>query len=101
MTDNIPTLFDVHLNPKIFKILNEKLYKGYLILLLKYPHSEEFDGKKLLVYQGFTSSKELMAFTGGVIDPRFSNDKVSPIAMFKPRQTSAKLIEAMIDAITI
>lgn len=101
MTANIPTLFDVHLNPKIFKILNEKSYKGYLILLLRYPHCEEFDGKKLLVYQGFASSKELMAFTGGEIDPRFSNDKVSPIAMFKPRQTSAKLIEAMINALQI
>ena len=88
-------------DPKNFIIVNEKEHRGYLILLVKYPNCTNYEGKKLLVYEGFKSSKELLEHNNNKLDPHFSDTVGSPMARFRPRQTSVKLIEAMINAITI
>ena len=83
-------------NPNNFKILQESYSNGYLILWVEYPNCTNFEGKKILVYKNFDSSKTLLFFNRGELDPHFSKSGGSPIARFKPCNDSLELIQKMI-----
>jgi len=82
--------------PENFKIVKEKYLNGYLILIVKYPDCSNYEGKKLLVYEGFKTSLALLKYNKGRLDPHFSRDKGSPIARFKPTPESMDLVSRMI-----
>lgn len=75
---------DSNPNPKNFKIIREKLVHFILILEVEYPDAKNFEGRKIMAYSGFESSKQLLEVTKGVLDPHFAEHGVSPIARFKP-----------------
>jgi len=82
--------------PENFKILNEQYLNGYLILIVNYPDCKNYEGKKVLVYNNFKSSVDLLAFNNGRLDPHFSIGKGSPIARFKPTPEHMELVSRMI-----
>jgi hypothetical protein len=86
---------DSNPDPSNFKIIDERMVGKYLVLLVSYPNCKNFEGKKLMVYENFTSSKELIKFNSGKLDPHFANRKGSPIARFAPASESLILIERM------
>ena len=74
-------------NPANFKIIREKVIlhlSPILVLEVEYPDAKNFEGRKMMVYSGFESSKQLLAVTGGKLDPHFSETGVSPTARFRP-----------------
>lgn len=85
-------------DPEVFRILQEDLINGYLILLVEYPNCTNFEGKKLMVYKGFNSSAALLKLNRGKLDPHFATTKGSPIARFRPTEESEELIKRMIGA---
>jgi hypothetical protein len=89
-------VIDSNPKPDNFKILNEQYLNGYLILIVEYPDCKNYEGKKLLVYKGFTTGIELLKHNDGKLDPHFSKDKGSPIARFKPTIESMELVSRMI-----
>ena len=82
--------------PENFKILNEQYLNGYLILIVEYPDCKNYEGKKLLVYEGFRTGVALLKFNKGRLDPHFSRGKGSPIARFKPTPEAMELVSRMI-----
>lgn len=70
-------------DPKNFTILREELVGDCLVLSVKYPDATNYEGIKIMVYQGFENSRALLAQTNGLLDPHFSTE-VSPVARFKP-----------------
>ena len=73
--------------PANFKITHEKVIlhlSPVLILEVEYPDAKNFEGRKIMVFSGFESSRELLAVTKGKLDPHFSETGVSPVARFKP-----------------
>lgn len=86
-------------NPEKFTILRELYVNGYLILVVHYPDCINYEGKKMMVYQGFANSKDLINYNNGTLDPHFSSiGKGSPIARFKPTEESLELVFKMIGA---
>ena len=86
---------DSNPDPSNFRIINEHIVGKYLVLLVSYPNCKNFEGKKLMVYENFASSKELIKFNSGKLDPHFADSKGSPIARFTPTNESLILIERM------
>lgn len=70
-------------DPKNWKLLEYHKIGPYLIILINYPNCNNFEGKKILVYENCTLDDLVKQKD---IDPHFSNDntKFSPIARFKP-----------------
>lgn len=83
-------------DPSKFKIINEEYHNGYLVLMVDYPDCTNFEGRKLLVYEGFENSQQLIKFNLFKLDPHFADRRGSPIARFKPTDESLILIERMI-----
>lgn len=79
-----------------FRIITEQRIGKYLVLLVHYPDCTNYEGKKLMVYEGFNSAQELIKHNLGKLDPHFSTGSGSPIARFKPTDASLELIERMI-----
>jgi len=71
-------------NPRNFKVIREQTIRGFLVVEVEYPDAKNFEGRKIMVYSGFTSSKDLLDATCGELDPHFSEHGVSPVARFKP-----------------
>lgn len=69
-------------NPKRFKVIHEYVRNGYLVLTVKYPDCTTFEGTKVCVYYGYTSSRHLLQYTGGELDPHFQEHGPSPVARF-------------------
>lgn len=88
---------DSNPDPRNFRILTEETVNEgeWLILLVQYPNCTNYEGKKLMVYRGFKNSEELLAYNRGNLDPHFSKGKGSPIARFKPIESSYNLIRKM------
>lgn len=72
-------------NPKNFKILKNKKINDFLILWVHYPDCNNYEGRKILVFEGVTLSKLKRQ---KVLDPHFSeaNNYCSPIARFVPTE---------------
>lgn len=83
-------------DPEKFVIMHEQTIGQYLVLLVNYPSCKNFEGRKLMVYKGWKSSKDLLFFNGGKLDPHFANSKGAPIARFAPVSSSLEYIERMI-----
>lgn len=71
-------------DPKKYEILNELSLRGFLLLTVLYPDANNFEGKKLLLYDAGTKVSSIRK--QGSIDPHFSDnpDYISPIARFEP-----------------
>jgi hypothetical protein len=69
--------------PDNYKILNKIQIDRYLIVKIKYLDCTNYEGVKILVYEGW-QIKNLLAQK--LIDPHFSENKnfISPIARFEP-----------------
>ncbi len=72
-------------NPKNFKIKTSLQCKRFLIVWINYPDCKNYEGDKILLYEGVTMKKLLKQKS---IDPHFSENKKfhSPIARFVPTQ---------------
>lgn len=82
-------------NPGRFKILKEQVIGKYLVLLVEYPGCTNYEGKKLLVYEGWKSSAGLLFHNLYRLDPHFADNVGAPIARFRPTEESLELIERM------
>jgi hypothetical protein len=71
-------------DPRNFKILRERVVHSMLILEVEYPDAKNFEGRKIMIYTGFDSSKQLLEVTKGVLNPHFAERGVSLIARFRP-----------------
>ena len=70
-------------DPYNFRILKHLPVENYLIVLIRYPDCNNYEGNKVLVYTD-VSIGELRLYRS--LDPHFSNSKIfkSPIARFTP-----------------
>jgi hypothetical protein len=70
-------------DPANWQILESRKIANMLIIRIKYPDCTNYEGEKLLVYEG-VALEELKAQL--VIDPHFSANKKfhSPVARFEP-----------------
>lgn len=70
-------------DPINFVIEDHRQIRGYLILMVKYPNCTNYEGRKILMYEGVTITD---IKNQGSIDPHFSDNKKyhSPIARFEP-----------------
>lgn len=70
-------------NPAKYKIILSEYYRDFLVLMIEYEGCTNYEGKKILVFQGVTLETLLKQ---GTIDPHFSNNSTyhSPIARFLP-----------------
>lgn len=70
-------------DPRKYTLIKQCQTKSYLILHLRYDGCTNYEGQKILVFQGVTLSDLTKQ---GLIDPHFSENKKyhSPIARFEP-----------------
>ena len=80
-------------NPANFRIVRTKAIGRFLIVEIHYPDCTNFEGRKVLVYEGVTDSQ----IQGQKrIDPHFhKNDGISPIARFAPTQQGWEYAEKL------
>lgn len=76
-------------NPKRFTIVTTLRLTGsggkaFLLLKVNYPDAKNFEGDKVMLYEGFGSVDSLLEATGGDLDPHFADTAAAPIARFKP-----------------
>jgi hypothetical protein len=76
-------------DPKRFRVLTEHSTtnssgRQFLLLRVNYPDAKNFEGDKIMLYEGFRSSKQLLKATGGELDPHFARQFAAPLARFKP-----------------
>jgi hypothetical protein len=80
-----PQIPQPNFNPYNFKILEFMQISSYLAVKIQYPGSKNYEGLKILVYDGieYDDLKKQVA-----VDPHFSNNKKfkSPIARFEPTE---------------
>ncbi len=87
-------------NYKIKKATGYKIGdKKYLLVLIEYPDCTNYEGKKILVYDGIDKSFYLT--NQKLIDPHFSENKnyISPIARFEPTEKGWKMACAFIEVL--
>ena len=82
-------------DPKNYTILLSNQREHYLIITIQYPDCSNYEGKKILLYEGTTINK---LKEQGSIDPHFSENKeyASPIARFEPTERGASLAERLV-----
>jgi hypothetical protein len=85
-------------DPEVFHILEEYTRGPYLVLWVRYPGCSNCEGMKVLVFCGYSSSKQLLEKTAGKLDPHFADRGVSPIARFPPTVATRELIDAAFGA---
>lgn len=88
-------------NPKIFEIIKyvvatTKDGRQLLLLKVNYPDAKNFEGDKVLLYEGFGSVEELLSATEGDLDPHFAKKLAAPIARFKPDERGWSMAHAFI-----
>lgn len=71
-------------NPKNFTILQVEKIGRFLVLNVHYPDCNNFEGNKILVYEGFTEEIFMMNAERKGLDPHFFEVGISPIARFRP-----------------
>jgi len=75
-------------DPQQFEIIKTKAFGDLLIALVEYPSCNNFEGLKILVYEGVTADS-LRSRTE--IDPHFSEDGFSPVARFEPTELGLRM----------
>lgn len=86
-TNSSPTAIPPNPNPSNYKLVREELVGQVLIVEVEYLGCTNFEGRKIMCYQGVRSFEELQTICKGVIDPHFSKSRKSPIARFKPTKS--------------
>jgi hypothetical protein len=95
-----PTRTGGNPDPKNWKVLRASEHGKFLIVGLKYPDCTNYEGAKLLVFEGLTLKKLLKQ---KLVDPHFfeSGKKYkSPIARFEPTERGWKMAERFVRAMT-
>lgn len=79
-------------DPLLFIVLEEftfwsKKKQPVLVVKVNYPTCNNFEGDKVMVYIGPSTSQELLSATAGALDPHFKADTpIAPVARFMPNQ---------------
>ncbi len=66
-------------DPSRYEILRKVHFKNATLLLIQYKDCTNFEGCKVLVYEGIYNPQP-----GEPIDPHFQSEDISPIARFRP-----------------
>lgn len=71
-------------NPWRYRILDDEMVNGHLILIVQYPDATNYEGRKVLMFDRGVTRDDLDR--QGAIDPHFSPglDPIHPIARFEP-----------------
>lgn len=75
-------------NPRNFRIMAVERFGRAMVTEVSYPGCTTYEGRKLLVFEGFTEA-ELRRLR--FIDPHFTANANSPIARFHPNARGWKL----------
>lgn len=77
-------------DPSKYEVLLAEQLGSAVLLMLRYPECNNYEGRKILLYAN-TTIEALMA--QGELDPHFSNSlrKLSPVARFEPTDLGLKL----------
>jgi hypothetical protein len=80
-------------NPTNYKIIDTLTIGNILIVDIQYPDCKNYEGRKILVYEGVT---QFELRRQKYIDPHFSINKKfhSPIARFEPTDRGWKMAES-------
>lgn len=78
-------------DPKVFKILKQEKVRNYLVVFINYPNAKNFEGNKILVYEGWGDTAQIISLTNSEIDPHFDNTPYSPVARFIPKNEGWKM----------
>jgi len=73
-------------DPKNFSILDWAVSGSVLVVKAKYPDAKNYEGVKVMVYEGFKDTEELRNAVNNRLDPHFSDKDVSPVARFEPTE---------------
>jgi len=100
VSDNTTVVYESLPNPRPdnYKILKSIQWDRFLIIKIKYLDCTNYEGQKILVYEGY-QLKNLLAQK--MIDPHFSENKnfISPIARFEPTEKGWKMAIAFVKAL--
>lgn len=83
-------------NPNNWKLVKYKEMAGYLIVQLNYPDCKNYEGNKILVFEGISLADLINQKT---IDPHFFPNKTgaprSPVARFTPDTNGWTMAEVL------
>lgn len=86
-------------DPANYKIVKAKEIGNFLIVMLNYPDCTNYEGNKILLFQGVTL---IGLVNQKYIDPHFFKDKkyASPIARFVPDEKGWDMAETLAKVLT-
>lgn len=92
-----PPILPGNPDPANYTIIDTLTIGNLLIVEIKYPSCHNYEGKKILVYEGVSWRK---LREQELIDPHFSNNKkfLSPIARFEPTEKGWRMAETFAKA---
>lgn len=75
--------------PSNFKVVDWRHFRNrkgkvHLLVKVKYPDATNYEGVKIMVYEGFDQVHDLLERVNYKLDPHFSANRISPIARFAP-----------------
>lgn len=86
-------------NPNPYKFFIDKMERnkdnGSVVVMITYPDSNNYEGKKILVYDSYKKFQKLVK--DQMIDPHFLKDSYSPIARFEPTEKGWELAIKLAD----
>jgi hypothetical protein len=88
-------------NPENFKIIASLCCEDFLIVRVNYPDCTNFEGDKILVYQGDITAEDLAKRK--TLDPHFHDNPKhpSPIARFEPTEEGWRMAKIFVLAMSI
>ena len=77
---------DKNPNPKRCTIIQVQKINDFLLMMVNYPNCTNYEGNKILVFEGVEQDKVVCQKILHGIDPHFSDNKsfISPVARFEP-----------------
>lgn len=81
--------------PTLFNIISTHYVNGYTVAVVMYPNCTNFEGKKVLVYEGNIIDELKNAKS---VDPHFFDEPLSPIARFSPNINGFKALRKMLES---
>lgn len=73
-------------DPFRYEVLREEAVGGMLVAELRYPDCPTYEGRKVLVFEGYASVSQVASRNGGAVDPHFQGNPryASPVARLEP-----------------
>lgn len=75
-------------NPEVFHIIKSQCVETTtgvaLVVKVHYPDAKNFEGMKIMVYEGIYNVADLIRLTCNHLDPHFAEHGTAPIARFAP-----------------